>query len=156
MSGPERVYTKWDEYLGRVYLYWAAHPWLGVSAEYRYEKLEREEEIGGPGNVLELRTHWISPALSFFHPCGLTARFLASWVDQRGDFGDPTVGYETDDDQFWVVDASIGYRLPKRFGLISVEGRNLLNETFKFQDTDPANPRLAPERFVLGRITLSF
>jgi hypothetical protein len=86
----------------------------------------------------------------------LEIRLQASWVDQKGEFGDPFAGFEPDDDQFWILDASIGYRLPKRFGIITVEGKNLLNEGFKFQDTDPANPRIAPERFILGRITLSF
>ena len=65
-------------------------------------------------------------------------------------------GFEPDGDDFWVLDGSIGYRLPKRYGLITVEAKNLLNETFRFQDIDPANPRIAPERFIFGRITLSF
>jgi tetratricopeptide (TPR) repeat protein len=149
-------HTDWDEYLGRAYLYWTPHPWLAASGEFQYEKYEREAEFGSPGNVLELRTYWVSSAISFFLPCGLKMRLQASWVDQEGEFGDPFTGFEPDDDQFWVLDASIGYRLPKRFGLITVEGKNLLNKGFKFQDTDPANPRIVPERFILGRITLSF
>ncbi len=149
-------HTDWDEYLGRAYLYWTPHPWLAAGGEFQYEKFEREAEFGSPGNVLELRTYWVSPGISFFHPCGLKIRLRASWVDQEGEFGDPSTGFVPDDDQFWVLDASIGYRLPKRFGLITVEGKNLFNEGFKFQDTDPANPRIAPERFILGRITLSF
>ncbi|NIO09417.1 MAG: tetratricopeptide repeat protein, partial [Deltaproteobacteria bacterium] len=144
------LHTDWDEYLGRVYLYWTPHPWLAASGEFRYEKFEREMEVGSPGNVLELRTYWVSPAISFFHPCGLKMRVQASWVDQEGEFGDPFIGFQPDEDQFWVLDASIGYRLPKRFGLITVEGKNLLDEGFKFQDTDPANPRIVPERFILG------
>jgi outer membrane receptor protein involved in Fe transport len=59
-------------------------------------------------------------------------------------------------DQFWVADASISYRLPKRLGVLTLEGRNLLNERFRFQDTDPASPAVAPERYVLLRFTLAY
>lgn len=61
-----------------------------------------------------------------------------------------------DDDDFWVIDAGVGYRLPRRFGFITFEAKNLLGEDFKFQDTDSANPTIAPERLLLGRLTLAF
>jgi hypothetical protein len=54
-----------------------------------------------------------------------------------------------------VVDASIGYRLPKRYGIITVEARNLFDENFRFQDTDPSNPTIYPERLVLVKVTLA-
>lgn len=60
------------------------------------------------------------------------------------------------DDQFWVVDASLGYRLPKRWGIIEIEAKNLLDEEFKFQDTDPSNPEIFPERLILVKLTLAF
>jgi len=65
-------------------------------------------------------------------------------------------GVVSGDDQFWVFDASIGYRLPKRWGLITIEAKNLFNEEFNFQDTDPANPRIYPERLILAKFTLAF
>ena len=34
-------------------------------------------------------------------------------------------------DTFFVVDTSIGYRLPKRYGLISVEAKNLFDKNFR-------------------------
>ena len=61
-----------------------------------------------------------------------------------------------DDDQFWVVDAGIGYRLPNRFGFLNLEAKNLFDHDFKFQDTDPANPAISPERLFLCRFTLAF
>jgi outer membrane receptor for ferrienterochelin and colicin len=59
-------------------------------------------------------------------------------------------------DQFWLVDTSVGYRLPKRYGFISAGVANLFDEKFKFVDTDPFNPRITPERFFFTRLTLSF
>jgi hypothetical protein len=55
-----------------------------------------------------------------------------------------------------VADASISYRLPKRFGIVTLEGRNLTNERFRFQDTDPASPIVTPERYILLRFTLAY
>ena len=60
-----------------------------------------------------------------------------------------------DRDTFWLVDASIGYRLPKRYGLISVEAKNLFDKNFRFQDMDPGNPLIVPERLIVIRFTLS-
>ena len=51
-----------------------------------------------------------------------------TYVDQEGKFGDPFSGFLEGDDQFWVVDAAISYRLPKRLGLISLEAKNLFDE----------------------------
>jgi hypothetical protein len=39
---------------------------------------------------------------------------------------------------------------------VTVEIRNLLDQQFRFQDTDPANPSITPERFVFMRFTLAF
>jgi hypothetical protein len=40
-----------------------------------------------------------------------------------------------DRDAFVVVDAALGYRLPKCFGIMSLGVRNLVDEEFQFQDT---------------------
>jgi outer membrane receptor for monomeric catechols len=84
-------------------------------------------------------------------------RLKATYVDQDGEFGNPRFEPTNDNsDQFWVVDAAVGYRLPKRYGIFSVEAKNLLDEGFQFQDTDPSNPEIIPERSVLAKITLAF
>ena len=72
-----------------------------------------------------------------------------------------TIKFGKDSEDFVVVDAAVGYRFPKRLGIVSLEVRNLFDEEFVFQDpninsTEPSNPRFVPERTVLGRLTLSF
>ena len=57
---------------------------------------------------------------------------------------------------FFVLDASVGFRLPERLGIISIEARNLFDEDFRFQDSDLANPRFIPDRVIMARFTLSF
>jgi hypothetical protein len=107
-----------------------------------------------------LQTHQLPIGVNFFHPTGLFVRLKATYVEQNGDF----VGrndafekvFEEDSDDFWVADASIGYRLPKRLGIISLEAKNLFNESFHFQDTDPENPAIIPEQVILCKATLAF
>jgi outer membrane receptor protein involved in Fe transport len=59
-------------------------------------------------------------------------------------------------DHFWLSDAFIGYRLPKRFGLITVGAKNLFNKSFNYHDTDFENPIIQPKRLIFGKLTLAF
>ncbi len=148
--------TDRDEYFGRAYLFWTPFKCLALSGEYQFEKFERAPDAPGEEAIVELKTHRFPLGVRFFHPDGFFAKWKATYVNQDGDFGNSLVGVASDDDQFWVFDASIGYRLPKRFGLIELELRNMFDEDFKFQDTDPKNPRILPDSMFVGRITLSF
>ncbi len=59
-----------------------------------------------------------------------------------------------DPTHFWIFDAALGYRLPNRYGLVSVEAKNLFDTGFNYTDTNPANPAIQPKRVILGKITL--
>lgn len=146
----------WEEYIGRGYLFWTPLKCLALATEYQFEKWDRDPDRPGEEAVVELTTHRFSLGARLFHPEGLIARWKATYVRQDGDFGNALTGIESDDDQFWTFDASVGYRLPKRLGLVEVEIKNIFDEDFHFQDTDPKNSRVFPERLVLGRITFSF
>jgi tetratricopeptide (TPR) repeat protein len=148
--------ANWDEYLGRVYLYWAPHPWLASTMEYQYEKSDRGNEFAATPATPELDTHRVLWRGNFFHPSGFFIGAKATYAYQDGEFGDPALPTVKDDDQFWVLDGALGYRLPKRYGIFTMEVQNILDEDFKFQDTDPANPSIAPDRLILFRLTLSF
>ena len=158
LDDPPRVGTvDWNEELARAYLYWAPHRWLALTAEYQYERFERDPAHVGVEQFTELTTHRVPLGVNFFHPSGFIARLRATFVDQDGKFGDPVnAPVVSGSDRFWVVDALIGYRLPKRLGLVTLEVRNLFDERFRFQDTDPATPTIYPERLVLLKLTLAY
>jgi tetratricopeptide (TPR) repeat protein len=145
-----------EEQLGRAYLHWTPQSWLVLSGEYQFERFKRPLDGTGPENIVEVQTHRLPLGISFFHPLGFSARLKATYIDQEGKFGNSRAGVGSGDDQFWIVDASIGYRLPKRWGLITIEARNLSDQRFNFQDTDPANPMIHPERLILARFTLAY
>jgi tetratricopeptide (TPR) repeat protein len=149
---PGRV--DWKERLGRGYLFWTPHPWFSLSAEYQYEQFDR-----GPENnagIEQVKTHKVPLRLGFFHPSGLFAYVKETYIDQDGKFlALATLTPEPGSDRFWITDASIGYRLPKRYGIFAIEARNLFDQSFRYQDTDPVSPVLQPVRSVVFKLTLA-
>jgi tetratricopeptide (TPR) repeat protein len=146
---------EWEEDLIRSYIYWTPLTWLALKAEYQYEDFAKKEYM--PENIENLTTHRLPLGISIFCPFGVVAKVKTTYVNQKGDFLNPfLLTTSSDRDSFWVTDASIGYRLPKRRGIITLEARNLFNNNFKFQDTDPKNPAIYPERMILGRFTIAF
>jgi tetratricopeptide (TPR) repeat protein len=145
----------WEEALGRAYLYWTPLSWLALSAEYQYEQFERADSFGVE-QIAKIETHRVPLGIGFFHPLGFRARLQATYIAQEGKFEGPLGAIVSGDDRFWVVNAALGYRLPKRWGLVTLEVRNLFDQDFHFQDTDPANPVISPERLILARVTLAF
>jgi tetratricopeptide (TPR) repeat protein len=154
---PQLKEADWEEYLGRVYLYWTPHEWIALRAEYQFEKFERDEEFNA--NIKEVKTHIFPLGINFFHPSGLSIGLQGTYYDQEGDFQREEaipVPFQEGEDSFWVVDGAISYRLPKRYGFISVGVTNLFDEEFEYADTDVQNPRIQPERTIFAKITLAF
>jgi hypothetical protein len=153
------IERRWEERLGRAYLYWTPHPWLALSTEYQFEGFKRPEDFAGD-NITKLNTHRVLLGVGFFHPSGLFAQFKPTYISQDGKFVELLSPFESTivskSDQFWVFDASIGYRLPKRLGIFSITAKNLFNRSFDFQDTDPYNPTIQPKRLILAKLTLAF
>lgn len=144
----------WEEKHWRTYLCWTPQAWLAFSGEYKYERTETE--FYSPLGMKNLRTHQVIPAISVFHRSGASASLQATYVHQEGEFGNPYSGFVPEKDFFWVVDASIGCRLPKRWGLVTLQAKNIFDETFKFVNMDPAHPRIAREQLIIAKVTLSF
>ncbi len=153
----ENKETEWQEDVVRLYLYLTPLYWVAVSAEFQYEDFKRSPEYFGPEDIERLKTRRFPVAVSLFSRGGFTAVFKTTYVSQSGKFVDPVslATYEAGD-HFWVVDASVKYRLPKRYGIVSIGARNLLDEKFRFQDTDATNPSIYPERLIAAEITLAF
>jgi hypothetical protein len=95
--------------------------------------------------------------LSLFSSRGLAVRGELSYLRQRGDFSvDTLFPVVEDDDDAWLVDASIDYRLRNRRGILSIGGRNLFNRSITVLESDPLSPRTAGRRIVTGSFSLTF
>jgi opacity protein-like surface antigen len=154
--GSEVITANWKEQLSRAYLYWAPLYWLSVGLEYQYERFTRDPDFFNLGEKTDIETHRIPLGVNVFLPWGFISRWKATYVDQHGDFATAAGTVAPGSDRFWLLDGSVGYRLPWRLGLVSFEARNLLDKRFRFQDTDPSNPRIRPERLFLGRLILAY
>jgi Tfp pilus assembly protein PilF/predicted porin len=145
----------WDEYQGRAYLYYTPHEWLALRAEYGYEKFKYPERYNLGAE--EIKTHRFPLGVNFFHPSGIFAGLTATYYDQKGDFENfQTAIVSKADDTFWLVDAALGYRLPKRTGVITAGVINLFdNDDFHYWEVDQNNSWIQPERRAFIKVTLA-
>ncbi len=141
---------KLEELSHRAYLYWTPLNALSMSVEGFKEEFENLNS-----NPEKLVTYRLPVSMNFYFPYGFFAKTKATYVDQE------ITTSTVEDDTFWVVDMSLGYRLPRRWGIISIGAKNVFNNSFNFQDVnfssrEPITPLYQPERIIFGQITLSF
>jgi tetratricopeptide (TPR) repeat protein len=153
-SNPVSTTVDWEEKLGRAYLYWSPHSWVALKAEYFYERVKRDARQ--PDGPIEMNTYRVPLGVNFFHPSGLGALLKATYIKQDGEFEGFSGGESrTGDDKFWLVDAAINYRLPKRYGVMTVGVNNLFDEKFNYFELDRNNPSVQPGRIFYAKVTLS-
>ena len=77
-------------------------------------------------------------------------------ADNQTEFGEG-------DSNFTVLDAQIGYRLPKRFGMVTLQVANILDKSFKYQDDSyresqdsPSVGPYIPQRQVMLYLTMNW
>jgi tetratricopeptide (TPR) repeat protein len=140
----------------RVYFNWMLYDCLAFSVEGFWEEYDNSG-LTTP-TPFELTTYRYPIGISYQSPIGLYAKVLGTYVDQEMK---NTGGGLSQSDNFWVVDATIGYRFPGRLGTIVFGVKNAFDEAFSFQDynfnTDKAlTPFYVPDAQVFGQITLAF
>ena len=153
-SPPDVIKFDVTEYLSHAYLFWTPRPWLALRGTYEFERYKNNPLVGAGGS---LNTHRVPLGIGFFHPSGVSASLTATYYHQNGKVLSFTSGFlEPATEAFWIVDAGLNYRLPKRYGFITIGVTNLANKKFKFFDTDTNNPRIQPKRTGFLRLTLAF
>ncbi|MDO8845824.1 FecR domain-containing protein [Methylicorpusculum sp.] len=145
-----------------AYFYWTPVEWMALRSEYRFEKLSRDYIVGqgDPTNPRSIETQQVPLSLNLFHDSGFFTRLSWTHVYQRiAEVAEPA-GTIKNNENFWTFDAVVGYRLPKKIGLISFEVRNVLDNDFNFQSTfDASGPQLSPfipERQLFGKLSLFY
>ncbi len=145
-----------DESMARAYLFAAPHRFLSLRAQYIYERFKRDDLL--TFGFRELETHRVPLGIGFFHPKGLSASVTATYWKQEGQFEDLNAfppEFKADSSTFWLVDAAINYRLPKRYGFITVGATNLFDKNFQYFEVDIDNPTIQPKRAIFARVTLA-
>ena len=143
----------WRETLARPYLFWTPHNWVALSGEYMYERFKRGSNLNF--GLKEATTHRVPLGLRLFHPSGLSFALKTTYVHQDGEFlRRSATCCESGNSDFWLVDLALNYRLPKRYGFVTVGATNLLDRKFKYQETDFNNPTMIPARTAFIKLTL--
>ncbi len=142
--------TKED--INRAYVAVALSDSFALSAEVREERIRSTAAFEFPA----WRTLSAPVTLSYFGNRGIFAALRTEYVNHKvpGSFG-------MRKDAFTITSATLGLRLPKNSGIFSIEGRNLLDTRFNFQNRTfrpdlSARPRYAPRRTIYARGTFRF
>lgn len=158
-STPAIVAYAVDETSARSYAYWTPTASLALSTGYEYERFDNHGVVL-QNSASDEQTRSIPITARYFHRSGLSAGATATWVEQTGDFARRGIGPDVPtthgESRFWTLDVSLGYRLRNRRGLVSLNVNNMLDKHFRFQDVDPANPRILPQRTLLLRVSLAY
>jgi outer membrane receptor protein involved in Fe transport len=150
----EVMRRSWNEYLTRLYLFWTPHDSLALSAQYLHERFTRGTRLNF--GLRESTTQRVPLGLKLFHPTGLGVALTTTYLHQDGEFQRGGICCESGRSDFWLVDAAITYRLPKRYGFVAIGATNLLDRKFKYQETDFNNPTILPDRMFFAKLTLAF
>jgi tetratricopeptide (TPR) repeat protein len=160
------------EQLIRAYLYWSPHIYWAIHGALQFEKFMRNANDNSILSKRPTRIQTLSAPLSieYFHPSGFFSKLTTTFVEQdltRKQDVDPETQKRNPAvtnsgvDDFFLLDSVFGYRLPKRRGILNLEGRNLLNKKFyyrniNFYQSESISPLFIPERTFFARLTLNF
>jgi outer membrane receptor protein involved in Fe transport len=145
-----------EEWTVSAYGFWTPLSRIALRAEYAYESLKNDISFDGTF-PLKLHTHRVPIGISYFDPNGVSAIMSATYWNQDGRFERlSTLEEETGSNQFWTVDLSLNYRIPKRHGMVTLGVTNLFDEDFRYFAADFNNPSIQPDRMIYGRIAFAW
>ena len=132
----------------KAYLYWPAGSNFSLGASYAHEKFERDFIDGtmDPYRPATLNTKTLELHGNLFHASGLFAKLSTSRIKQDIESILTPSGTGDESDSFWISDASVGYRFPKRSGLFKLQIKNLFDKEFRYQSTffGTSTPKFSP------------
>ncbi|MGY6215317.1 tetratricopeptide repeat protein [Methylolobus aquaticus] len=144
-----------------LYLYWTPTEQWALKTLFQYERY-RSDPFSDPDLPSEVGAFSAPTTLSFFHESGFFAAVAGTFVSQavhRRENATLAQG----SDSFYLVDLAVGYRFPKRLGILNLGVSNLFDTSFRYQDD---NYRRAldvntvapyyPERAFQAKFTLIF
>ena len=146
------ISTDWRESTLSGYWYDTGSSRFSYSLQYEFQRLLRQL-VPAP----RLSTHRMPFALNVFNIFdlpGVSARLRATYVNQVAEFGPGRSSRQVN--AFWLADARLSFRLPRRAGALSLEVQNVFGTRVRFEEVDPENPQIGRSRTMFLRATLIF
>jgi outer membrane receptor protein involved in Fe transport len=157
--GEEVIFQDREEDVVRGYGYWAFHPQWALTVDAMYEDFTTQGIQLNPEVPSRLETWRLPVGLRYFHPGGAFAQLVTTYLSQNVN----RTQFPEGDESAILMDTAVGYRLPGRRGILSLEIQNLFDSSFRFQDDSfrvpPQSIRFSefvPDRRILLRGTLHF
>lgn len=143
-----------DESLYYGYLYGILHKNWTARSEARFERFSRPLD-----KLQQIDTLSVPIGIDYFSENGIFANLTGTFVRQNVKREGNVENEGTE--RYFLIDASLGYRLPNRRGILSLEARNLFNEHFLFQHinfstSQAVDSRFVPTRTIFARVTFNF
>jgi len=165
-SFPEdtRVTNNRKEELVRGYLYWTPLPSWSARIEAEFEGFKRssiDPFVVNEGEPAVVKTFSLPLGISYFHSSGFFSEIEGTYVHQKVDYPSTSNSISGKDD-FFLLDAKIGYRFPRRLGSLSIVAKNLFDTEFSYEDSsiqtqrEENNSRFIPGVAVFMNLTLAF
>jgi hypothetical protein len=150
-----------DDDWGSAYASGALTTWMTASLGYDYYQRKFDTTavttLGGFQDRVE--TQRFRPEVRFFTPQGIFLRAGGSRYDQQVDqfdaYDPASATFSTVNAEFWVADAAVGYRFPKRWGSFVIDARNVFNKKFEFYDR-LVQERVIPSRSIAARLEITY
>jgi Tfp pilus assembly protein PilF len=161
----------WHERNYRTYLNWNLTSKLAANFSFHLEEFEGDGRFSVSGLApLSTTTYDGKAGLRFFDPSGFFCNVEAEYVNQRTDWPGLSLNETLPaslvfQNEFALVNAGIGFRLPRRLGIIQLDINNIFDKHFNYQSLGPRSPAFAgngqtppfiPERTLFARFTLAF
>ena len=143
----------------RAYVSRAFADRFAASLDYDLDLFDFDTTATTPTGTFQdrIETQRIRPEFRYFSPTGVFVQLSSTYYDQEVDQFD-TIGVPdrmTVDSEFWVHDAQVGYRFPKRWGSFVIEARNLTNRKFEFYQRT-IQEMVIPARAVVARLEITY
>ncbi len=126
VSTPIEIHS--DENFFKTYLYQVLTDELSAALDYQYADNDRTT----PAFPQQLQLHRAGAGLRYFSPYGWFTFAKGTWREQDRSGSDFFIDGNSD---FWVLDAAIGYRIPKRHGQVALRFNNILDEGFDYDQS---------------------
>jgi Flp pilus assembly protein TadD len=148
------------ELLHRGYISHLLDNRTAIGAEAIWERIDRTLTIPSLSlEPTEIETRAVPLTLTYHHPSGIFSRARLTFVRQDIKSQDGFGGQDSAGETFTPFDISLGTRLPRRRGIVTLDVLNLFNEKFRYRDTTFEGflrvPQYAPERAIFARVQLS-
>ena len=150
-----------DDDWGSAYASGALTTWMTASLGYDWYERKFDTTAVTPVGTFQdrVQTQRFRPELRFFTPQGIFVRAGGARYDQEVDqfdaFDPASATRTTVNSEFWVADAAVGYRFPKRWGSFVIDARNVFNKKFEFYDR-LVQERVVPARSIAARLEITY